>query len=93
MRLQVYTRRDMLQDIRRRGGPGTSGHNSEPHLNEVLPYGRYGVGLLTGHPIGLVIVVGVIFMGLVGIPEARWFFGGSVVLGSIVGFLLWLRRR
>ena len=34
-------------------------------------------GLLTGHPIELVIVIGLLLMGLVGIPEARWFFGGS----------------
>jgi hypothetical protein len=64
-----------------------------PHPNEVVPFGRYGGGLLTGHPIGLAIVVGTLVMGIVGMPEARWFFGGSLVLGSAVGFLLWLHHR
>lgn len=82
-----------LDDIRRRGAREVSPDNAEPHPTEVLPFGRYGGGLLTGHPIGLVIVIGLLLMGVVGIPEARWFFGGSLVLGGMVGLLLWLRHR
>jgi len=65
----------------------------EPDVGEVIPYGRYGGGMLTGHPIGLVIVIGLLLMGFVGIPEARWFFGASLVLGGVCGFALWLKHR
>ena len=67
--------------------------NSEPHPTKVMPFGRYGGGLLTGHPIGLVIVLGILLMGLIGIPVARPFFVGSAVLGGFCGLLLWLRHR
>ena len=84
---------DPLKNIRRRGAREASPHNSEPNPNEVLPYGRYGVGLLTGHPIGLVIVIGLLLMGLLGLPEYRLFLATSLFLGGLVGFLLWLRHR
>ena len=58
-----------------------------------MPFGQYGGGLLTGHPIGLVIVLGILLMGLIGIPEARVFLAGSAVLGTVVGVVLWLRHR
>jgi hypothetical protein len=64
-----------------------------PNLTEVMPFGRYGAGLWTGHPIGLVIVVGLLLMGFVGLPEARWFLALTVPLGGICGFFLWLRHR
>jgi hypothetical protein len=84
---------NVLRDIRRRGAREAPPHNDEPNVNEVVPYGRYGVGLLTGHPIGLVIVLGLLFMGLLGLPEYRLFFLGSLVLGGLFGFSLWLRHR
>jgi hypothetical protein len=68
-------------------------HNAEPDPSKVVPFGRYGGGLLTGHPVGLVIVLGLLLMGLIGIPEARWFFAGSLALGSVCGLLLWLHHR
>lgn len=67
--------------------------NGDPHPNDVIPFGRYGAGMLTGHPIGLVIVLGILLMGLIGIPEARPFFAASAVLGTVCGFLLRLRHR
>jgi hypothetical protein len=48
---------------------------------------------LTGHPIGLVIVLGLLLMGLLGLPEYRLFFVGSLVLGGLLGLSLWLRHR
>ena len=66
--------------------------NEDRHPLEVVPYGRFGAGLWTGHPIGLVIVLGMIVVGLVGIPEWRWFFGATVLVGSPVGYFLWRRR-
>lgn len=62
--------------------------NDDRHVQEIVPYGKYGAGLWTGHPIGLIIVIGMLIVGLVGIPEWRYFFGASVVLGSAVGYLL-----
>lgn len=56
---------------------------------EVVPYGKLGAGVWTGHPIGLVICIGLIVIGLVGIPEWRWFFGASVLAGSLVAYSLW----
>lgn len=79
--------------IRRRSAQETAPHNSEPDPTEVIPFGRYGVGLLTGHPVGLVVVLGLLLMGLIGIPEARWFFAGALALGGTCGFLLWFRHR
>jgi hypothetical protein len=51
-------------------------HTSEPGATQVrvMPFGPYGGGQITSHPIGLVIVIGFIAMALVGIPEARGFF-------------------
>jgi hypothetical protein len=68
-------------------------HNAEPNPVLVVPFGTKGGGLLTGHPIGLVIVLGLLLMGLIGLPEARPFFIGSVCLGSLFGIVLWLRHR
>ena len=68
---------------------------SEPVLDEttVQPHGASGVGILTAHPVGLVISVGIILMVLISVPESRWFFVGSVVLGALFGFFLWLLHR
>jgi hypothetical protein len=64
-----------------------------PHPAEVIPFGRFGAGLWTGHPIGLVIVVGLLVMGFVGLPEARGFLVLTVPLGCVCGFFLWLCHR
>jgi hypothetical protein len=63
--------------------------NGEPGPDKVMPFGRFGGGLLTGHPIGLVIVLGLLLMGLVGLPEYRVFLLASAVLGGLLGLLLW----
>ena len=64
-----------------------------PLLTEVMPFGRYGGGLLTAHPIGLVIVIGLLIVGFIGMPEARWFLTLAVPLGGICGLFLWLHHR
>jgi hypothetical protein len=68
-------------------------HDLLPQPAEVIPFGRFGAGLWTGHPIGLVIVVGLLIMGFVGLPEARGFLVLTVPLGCVCGFFLWLRHR
>jgi hypothetical protein len=70
-----------------------SSRNSMPDAPEVRPYGRYGGGLYTEHPVGLLVVAAVIILILWRVPEARWFFVGSVLLGVIFGLCLWLYRR
>jgi hypothetical protein len=70
-----------------------SARNSELDPTEVKPFGAAGVGLLTGHPVGLVVVAGVILMAMERLPEARWFFGGSLLLGAAIGLVLRLRHR
>ncbi len=46
------------------------------HLTEepkhLVPFGPYGAGQWTSHPIGLVIVLGMLAMGLVAMPQTRW---------------------
>jgi hypothetical protein len=80
-------------DIRRHSARKTAPNNSVPDPTEVTPFGRYGGGFLTGHPVGLVVVFGLLLMGLLGLPGARWFFAGALLLGGICGFFLWLRHR
>jgi hypothetical protein len=73
--------------------PFIPARRSEPNPLEVIPFGRNGAGLFTAHPVGLVVVFGVLVMGLIGLPEARWFLAGAVVLGGVFGLFLWLRHR
>jgi hypothetical protein len=64
-----------------------------PAQARIVPFGPYGGGQFTSHPIGLVIVLGFIAMALVGVPEARGFLALSLVLGVVFGFLLWLHHQ
>jgi hypothetical protein len=57
-----------------------------------MPFGRFGAGLLTGHPIGLVVVLGLLLIGLLGMPEYRIFFVASLALGGLFGLFLWLHH-
>ncbi len=66
--------------------------NSDPIPARVLPFGHNGVGLLTGHPVGLLVVAAVCFSAW-RVPEARWFTLFSVSLGILVGLVLWFRNR
>jgi len=78
--------------VHRHAIPNAS-HGRVPHPNEVIPFGRGGAGLWTGHPVELVVVVGLLLIGFIAFPEARWFFAITVPLGVIFGFFLWLRHR
>ena len=69
-----------------------------PHTKEdrkpwvVVPYGKFGGGVWTGHRVGLIIVIGIMIVGFVGIPEWRWFFGAALFVGSLVGYVLYRRH-
>jgi hypothetical protein len=66
---------------------------SESEPKHLVPFGPYGAGQWTGHPIGLVIVIGLLVMGLAAMPETRWLLLTSAAGGAIFGFFLWLRHR
>lgn len=67
--------------------------NSEIKPAELVPFGRYGAGIWTGHPVGLVGVFGVLLIGLIALPEARMFLAGALCLGVFFGLILWLVHR
>lgn len=60
--------------------------NEDRHPLEVVPFGKFGAGVWTGHPAGAIVVIGLVVVGLIGIPEWRWFFGATVLLGGLVGY-------
>jgi hypothetical protein len=67
--------------------------NEDRHPAEVVPFGKFGAGGWTGHPIGLFIVVGILLMGLIGIPPLRLLILVTIPVGSLVGYLLWRCHR
>jgi hypothetical protein len=60
---------------------------------EVVPFGKFGAGVWTGHPAGLIVVIGILLVGLVGIPAWRWFFAATVLVGGLLGYALWRRHQ
>ncbi|GAC1637061.1 MAG: hypothetical protein NVS9B14_16660 [Candidatus Acidiferrum sp.] len=76
--------------------------NDELHPKDVVPFGKYGAGRWTGHPVGLFIALGIVLMALIGVPESRPFLAAALPLGGLLGLFLWklhqreptaLRRR
>ena len=61
----------------------------ELHPKDVVPFGKYGAGRFTGHPVGFFIALGIIVMALIGIPESRFFLAAALPLGAIFGLVLW----
>lgn len=66
---------------------------SEPGPFEVIPFGRFGAGLWTSHPVGFVVAAGIVLIALISLPEARQFLAGAVALGGVFGFALWMIHR
>ena len=66
--------------------------HDDVQISEVVPYGKFGAGVWNGDLAGLIVVLGILIVGLVGIPEWRYFLGASVLAGSVVGYAL-LRRH
>lgn len=68
-------------------------HDPSPNPKHIVPFGPYGAGQTTAHPIGLVIVIGLLAMGLVATDELRWLILASAAGGAVFGLLLWLKHR
>jgi hypothetical protein len=66
---------------------------SNPEPKHLVPFGPYGGGQWTAHPIGLVIVIGMLIMGLVTRTPVSMLVLASLFGGAIVGFFLWLLHR
>ena len=67
--------------------------DDEPPPQNLVPFGPYGGGQMTAHPIGLVIVIGLLLMGLVSGNPVSLLVLASLFGGTVVGFFLWLRNR
>jgi hypothetical protein len=61
----------------------------EPHPKDVVPFGKYGGGRWTCHPIGFVVAGGIVLIALIGMPESRYFLAGALPLGALFGLILW----
>jgi len=59
---------------------------------EAVPYGKFGARVWTGHPAGLIVVLGIMIVGLIGILEWRYSFAATVLFATLVGYFL-LRRH
>ena len=66
---------------------------TEPVAANLVPFGPYGAGQMTGHPIGLVIVIGILLLGLLSRTPVAFLLLASFLPGGICGLLLWLRHR
>src|SRR5215831_2261887 len=61
----------------------------ELHPKDVVPFGKYGAGRWTGHPVGAFIVGGIVLIALIGVPESRYLLAGALPLGGLLGYILW----
>jgi hypothetical protein len=64
-----------------------------PESKHLVPFGPGGVGQWTAHPIGLVIVIGLVLMALVSRTEVSGLMFFSLLGGAVVGICLWLYHR
>jgi len=49
--------------------------------------------IVTGDPAGAIVAVGLLIIGLIGIPEARLFFFFTGILGGLLGLIRWWKHR
>lgn len=64
-----------------------------PESKHLVPFGPGGVGQWTAHPIGVVIVIGLVLMGLVSRTPVSGLMVYSLLGGAVVGVFLWLYHR
>ena len=80
------------------GAPSTAALHStketwNPAPQDLVPFGPYGGGQWTAHPIGFVIVIGFLLMGLFSRTPVGLLVFFSLSCSTIVGFFLWLHHR
>jgi hypothetical protein len=68
-------------------------HVWTPEPKHLVPFGPYGAGQWTAHPIGLFIVIGLVLMGLVSRTPVSALMFLSLLGGALVGMFLWLYHR
>jgi len=64
-----------------------------PEPKHLVPFGPYGAGQWTAHPIGLFMVIGLVLMGLVSRTPVSDLMFLSLLGGVVVGMFLWLFHR
>ena len=64
-----------------------------PESKHLVPFGPHGAGQWTAHPIGLVIVIGLMLMALVSRTPLSDLMFFSLLGGAVVGLFLWLYHR
>jgi len=64
-----------------------------PESKHLVPFGPYGAGQWTAHPIGLVIVIGLVLMAFVSRTPLSDLMFFSLLGGAVVGLFLWLYHR
>ncbi len=68
-------------------------NDSDLDYRSVVPFGLHGGGLITGHPVGALVVTSIIVIAVGRVPEFLAFFAAALGLGGIFAFAFWLRRR
>jgi Co/Zn/Cd efflux system component len=74
-------------------GMEATGEEPEVDRQKIQPFGLSGVGVITGHSVGLILIAGVILIAVEAIPAARWFVAAAVAIGILIGISLWLCHR
>ena len=64
-----------------------------PEPKHLVPFGPYGGGQWTAHPVGLVIVIGFVLMGLFSRTPVGFLVFFSLLGGVLVGLFLWFYHR
>ncbi len=54
---------------------------------------RPGAVKITEHPIGVLIIASLLWISVLELPSTIAFIGASLALGSVIGFLLWMKHR
>ena len=54
---------------------------------------RPGAVNITEHPIGVLVILAIVWIAVTNLPATIAFFAISLTLGSVIGFFLWRKHR